>query len=402
MLDVPALTRCARLALRHVDERAREWPRRTVVVYVRNGMHLGVLAPVARRLEADPRVDVRYLAESADKQAHIERVTGGQPRRWVRERWARFRRVDLLISADPWNPPTLHRCFARMNFFHGVAGKYDLDDPSRLPIGFDQWDRVAFINADRPQRYAARGILKPGAAVLVGYPKLDALAKGEIDGSAVRMRLGLDASRMTALYAPTWSPASSLNVAGETIIARLADAGFNVIVKPHDLSFDRREKYSGGIDWRARLRALEKPHRIVLADAADASPLLAASDVLVTDHSSIAFEFCVLDRPVVVVHAPDLARVARINPERIARLRSAATVVDDPRDVGRVAMQELASPGRKAMERAALATEAFFEPGGATERAAAVAYELLQLDPMPRVSDRLSAEASALALHRSG
>ena len=387
MVEVPALARCARAAIRRIDERARAGTQRTALIYVRNGMHLGVLAPIARRLEADPRIRVRCLAESPDKQAHIEHVIG-QPQRWVSEAWARFRRIDLLISADPWNPPTLHRCFARMNFFHGVAGKYNLDDPSRLPIGFHEWDRVAFINADRLERYAARGILKPGAAVLVGYPKLDALANGEIDGAAVLARLGLDPSRSTALYAPTWSPASSLNVAGETIIRRLADAGLNVIVKPHDLSFDLREKYSGGIDWRARLSALERPRRIVLADDADASPLLAASQVLVTDHSSIAFEYCVLDRPIVVVHAPDLARVARINPEQIARLRSVASVVEDPNAVGDAAVDALACPARNAVERAALAAEAFFDPGRATDRAALVAYELLQLDPVKPRSEQ--------------
>ena len=226
-------------------------------------MHIGVMDPVLAVLESDPRLTVDYLAETRSKEPHIDRATG-RPRRWIRAADAARRRVDLFISADPWNSPTLHRCYGRMNFFHGVAGKYDLDDPSHLPIGFDQWDRVAFINTDRMQKYAALGILKPGAAVLVGFPKLDALVNGHVDGAAVRGALGLDPGRRTALYAPTWSSASSLNMAGETIITSLADAGFNVIVKPHDLSFDLGEKYSGGIDWRARLRAIERPGRIVV------------------------------------------------------------------------------------------------------------------------------------------
>ena len=39
---------------------------------------------------------------------------------------------------------------------------------------------------------------------------------------------------------------------------------------------------------------------------------------MVTDHSTIGFEFCLLDRPLVVFDAPDLTR-ARINPEQFAR-----------------------------------------------------------------------------------
>ena len=321
-------------------------------------MHIGVMDPVLAVLESDPRLTVDYLAETRSKEPHIDRATG-RPRRWIRAADAARRRVDLFISADPWNSPTLHRCYGRMNFFHGVAGKYDLDDPSHLPIGFDQWDRVAFINTDRMQKYAALGILKPGAAVLVGFPKLDALVNGHVDGAAVRGALGLDPGRRTALYAPTWSSASSLNMAGETIITSLADAGFNVIVKPHDLSFDLGEKYSGGIDWRARLRAIERPGRIVVAQHADSSPLMAASDVLVTDHSSIGFEFCLLDRPIIVIDAPDLPRVARINPERIALLRSAACVVREPAAIGATAQDELAHAAERAPARAALGRASF-------------------------------------------
>jgi CDP-glycerol glycerophosphotransferase len=341
-------------------------------------MHVAVLDPVVRALERDPRVAVVFLAESAPKQAHIDRVAP-RPRRWIGRRRAAWSRVDLLITADPWSPPILHRAHCRMNVFHGVAGKYDLDDPRRLPIGFDRWDRVLFVNADRLRRYEAAGILKPGAAALVGYPKLDALVTGRYDGPAVRARLGLDPRRRTALYAPTWSPASSLNTAGEVIVSSLARADFNVIVKPHDLSFDPDPKYSGGIDWRSRLRAVERPGRVTVSDEPDATPLLAGSDVLVTDHSSIGFEFCVLDRPIVIVDAPDLPRVARINPEQIARLRSAAQIVYDPDEVGHVAREALERPDGRRSARTSLARTMFFEPGTATARALDATYALLEL-----------------------
>lgn len=367
--------------VRQIDRAARAgFGRRRVLVYARNAMHLAVMDPVVRVLERDPRIAVRFLAESARKEAHIDRATG-RTHRWTHRPLAALARVDLLLTADPWSPPTLLRCHRRMNFFHGVAGKYDLDDPSQMPIGFEAWDRVAFINADRMSRYERRAILRPGAAVLVGYPKLDALANGRYDAAGVHARLGLEMHRRTALYAPTWSPASSLNVAGERIVASLAAAGLNVIVKPHDLSFDPDPKYSGGVDWRARLRAIERAGRVVVSHDADCTPLLAASDLLVTDHSSIGFEFCVLDRPIVIVDVPDLARVARINPERIALLRSAARVVSDPDAVGGAALDALAHPDACAAERQAISRTLFFEPGTATQRALDVVYELLELRP---------------------
>jgi hypothetical protein len=367
-----ALDACDRIARRVAR-------RRTVLVYVRTAMHAGVLEPVSRVLGRDPRIDVRYVSEDDSGHAAIARAVGRRLP-WMQRRSVRWLRIDLFISADPWAPPTLQRCGARLNFFHGVAGKYDLDDPSALPIGFDEYDRVAFINEDRMRRYLARRIVSPEAAVLVGFPKADPLVNGEYDGIRIRRALGLDASRRTAIYAPTWSPASSLHTAGERIIANLAASGWNVIVKPHARSFDPDPQYSGGIDWQSRLRSAERPGRVVLSTDADASPLLAASDLMVTDHSTIGFEFCLLDRPLIVFDAPGLAGLARINPERIALLRSAAhVVVRAPADIAAAATEAIRRPGARSAERRAVAASLFHRPGTATERALALVYEMLGL-----------------------
>ena len=345
-------------------------------------MHAGILEPIVRALEDDERIEVWHASEDRTRMREIDEALG-RPLRWVRDDGAAWERFDLFLSADPWASPTLHRCAARLNVFHGVAGKYDLDDPRSLPMGFDEYDRVAFINEDRMRRYIASGIVRSEAAVLVGFPKADALVNGEYDGPRVRSQLGLDAARRTAIYAPTWSPASSLNLAGEAIVKRLVETGWSVIVKPHARSLDPDPQYSGGIDWRRRLREMEIPGQVVVSTLADASPLLAASDLMVTDHSTIGFEFCLLDRPLIVFDAPDLPRVARINPERIALLRRAARVVDNATDLGFAADEEMRNPQRLSAARRAVARELFYQPGTATARTLAVAYELLRLRPPP-------------------
>lgn len=376
----------ARRAIDWVDRvAARTTTKRRVLLYVRSEMHAGVLEPVVQILHRDPRIDVRYICEHAGQAERISRSCD-RPLRWMSARRAAVSRIDLFVSSDPWSPPTLHRCRCRINFFHGVAGKYDLDDPGHLPIGFDEYDRVAFVNADRMRRYVERGIVRPTAPVLVGFPKLDGLVNGHYDGPAVRRRLGLAADRPTAIYAPTWSPASSLHLAGEAIVTSLVQSGWNVIVKPHAWSFDPDPKFSGAIDWRRRLQAIDVPRRVVLRDDADASPLLAASDLMVTDHSSIGFEYCVLDRPLIVFDTPDLARVARINPERMTTLRSAARVVEHASDIGRAANEEIANPRRLSDRRAAIARALFYDPGRATERALDLVYDLLSL-PAERTSN---------------
>jgi len=342
-------------------------------------MNVAVLAPVFERLQRDPRIEVLFTAGRPAELVDAARSIGVRARIHSRQSME-WRRIDVCLTADPWDPIRLRRCWRRANFFHGTAGKYDLDSPGSLPIGFAEYDRVAFINADRLRRYLQAGIVAPEAAVLVGYPKVDALVNGRYDAAAIHGRLQLEMHRRTAIYAPTWSPASSLNLAGEEIVRSLVDAGFNVIVKLHDRSLDAGEpRFSGGIDWRARFARIHCPGRLAFAEWADSSPLLAASDVMVTDHSSIGFEFCLLDRPVVVFDAPDLPRLARINPEKIALLRGASRVVRTAADVGPAALAELADPGSLADRRRAVAREMFYEPGTATERALAMVYDLLEL-----------------------
>src|SRR5581483_3767127 len=138
------------------------------------------------------------------------------------------------------------------------------------------------------------------------------------------------------------------------------------------------EKYSGGIDWRSRITRLTRPGRIVHVEDADATPLLAASDVMVTDHSTIGFEFCLLDRPVIVFDTPDLVAVARINEEKVRQLRAAARVVTNEAALRCAVRDAVACPERQHEERLALGRRMFFDPGRATERAVAATYRLLE------------------------
>jgi hypothetical protein len=123
-----------------------------------------------------------------------------------------------------------------------------------------------------------------------------------------------------------------------------------------------------------------------------------ASDLMVTDHSSIGFEFCALDRPLIVFDAPDLVEAARINPEKVALLRSAATVVSDTATLAAAVRDALASPGLRSPERRRASGEVFYRPGGATARALTLVYELLGLPPATGADVVPEAAVSSLSL----
>ncbi|HEY2432297.1 MAG TPA: CDP-glycerol glycerophosphotransferase family protein [Vicinamibacterales bacterium] len=364
---------------------------REVLVELRTPVYHAVLAPIAEALAAQSGVRVWYTSEQPDRVRELVPAD-----RLLAHRDVAWRRFDLYINGDPWAAARLRRCARRVNFFHGVAGKYDLDNPAGLPLGFEYYDRVAFINRDRMARYLAAGIVTPRQGALVGYPKIDRLAAGAYDAAAVRAQLGLESTRPAVLYAPTYSEASSLHLAGEEIVRSLAAAGFAVIVKLHDRSLDADRRYTAGVDWRARFAAIIDelgPSRVAFAEAPDASPLLAAADVMVTDHSSIGFEFLVRDRPLVVFDAPDLAAVARINVEKVAMLRSAATVIASAGEAAAAATRGLAEPAALSPVRRRIASALFHDAGRATERAVALLMPLLHPgaaipveSPLPRQS----------------
>jgi hypothetical protein len=387
------LSSAVKRVLREADHRIGRLagPRR-VLIEARTPVYLAVLGSLLDAFAFDPRLSV--FVTGGDSPAVREALeASGQTRvTWIDREAATWRRFDLLINADPWGTVSLRRCRHRINFFHGVAGKYDLDCPAGMPAGFDTYSRIAFANRDRMERYLAAGIVTRQQAVLVGYPKLDALVAGTFVPAAVRRSLGLDPVRPTVLFAPTWSAASALHLAGEAIIESLLGAGFNVIAKLHDRSLQTSARFTDGIDWRQRLsRFGRRDHSgdpgmpadagaFALATGADSSPYLSAADAMVTDHSSVGFEYLTLNRPLIVFDAPDLARAARINPEKIALLRSAATVVRTPLELVATVRSELAQPGRLSAARTRVASEMFHQPGSATTRALQVCYELLDVE----------------------
>ena len=224
-------------------------------------MSFTIFRPIYERLKNDPRIELWFTAY--DGAWEPEQIFGryGISDRVVPRRSAAWLKVDAYLNADFWDMTWLHRRTARIHLFHGVAGKYDLDAPVDLAPTIAGFDCLMFINRDRRQRYVEAGLAHDDecAAPLVGYPKLDALVDGSLDRSDITQSLGLDPSIPTVLYAPTWSPHSSLNAMGEEVIERLAAEGLQVIVKLHDRSFDRRERGSGGIDWAARFARVRAP-----------------------------------------------------------------------------------------------------------------------------------------------
>ena len=250
---------------------------------------------------------------------------------------------------------TLH-----IQVFHGASDKrYGISSRTH---GYDFF----LIAGERGRaRKTAAGILKPGNYAMVGYPKADRIFRGEFDKEIAKREMGLDPSRPTILYAPTWRDAkqnSSLPRFCFEIMSNLP-ADYNLLVKPHPNTkrFDR--KY---YTLLTRLAAA-KPEQIkLLGFAHDAIPVMAGADLLLSDISTVAQEFLCFQRPMVF-----------LDPRRIPMgkkkiwLWRCGPVVKKRGMVWNTVREALAHPDQYARERHETLAMVFYQPDGhAAERAA--------------------------------
>jgi hypothetical protein len=167
--------------------------------------------------------------------------------------------------------------------YHGIGVKSVLFDP-RL----NEFDLRCVESQRVLDELVARD---PGARerlALVGFAKLDPLF-----GDGPRPARAASAPPVL-LYAPTFYP-SSLELMPEKLSALAPQAQW--IVKPHFFSWTveqyaaQRERLNG---W-----AREPSVQVLGPETYDLVPLMARSDVLISDASSALFEFAALGRPVV-------------------------------------------------------------------------------------------------------
>jgi CDP-glycerol glycerophosphotransferase len=125
-----------------------------------------------------------------------------------------------------------------------------------------------------------------------GYPRDDALLTG--DPASVRSRLGIDAGKTVLLYAPTWRddrPDEVDHLDAARFAAELGD-DYVVLIRGHARTLQP------GADVRAN-------NVIDVTSYPDVSELFVVADVLITDYSSVMFDYTVTGKPV-LFFTPDL------------------------------------------------------------------------------------------------
>ena len=198
---------------------------------------------------------------------------------WVEDDWRPRRRQFLLQT---WHGTPLKRI---------ALGRRERT-PRLVAAVVKQSSRWSAMLAQSP---SASRVLRRAYAVTApiwvsGYPRNDVIVRG--DDGGVRERLGVRTPKVV-LYAPTWRD-GALDAPDPLDVAELADLlgpQWSVLVRGHARTMGARPPA-----WGERVLDVTRDP--------DVSPLLATADVLVTDYSSVMFDFSASGRPM-VFHVPD-------------------------------------------------------------------------------------------------
>lgn len=199
---------------------------------------------------------------------------------WLRRRFAR-RRGQVVVQA--WHGTPLKRLALHRPGF----------DPRRAAAVIKESRRWNVLLAQNP--YAA-GIFAKAYAFLTrpvwveGYPRNDVLTTG--DAAEIRAMLGVDAKERVLLYAPTWRDDRSEIVDFIDPAALAAETDAVVLVRGHSRTLQPGRDAAG-------------PRVVDVTGYPDTAQLLLAADALITDYSSVMFDFTVTGKPLYFL-VPDM------------------------------------------------------------------------------------------------
>ncbi|MDH6135963.1 CDP-glycerol glycerophosphotransferase [Kitasatospora sp. MAA4] len=201
-------------------------------------------------------------------------------------------------------PDFLHRRAGQtvVQTWHGGPLKriaYDVENAWLADSGYlDQLDREApnWSVLLSPSPFATpimrRAFRFAGEVLESGYPRDDSLVTGDpAEAARIRARLGIPAGKRVVLYAPTWrddhrgGTGYRLDLRIDLYAARRAlGADHVLLVRPHAHVQDPLPGAGDGFLYN-------------VGDYPDVRDLLLIADVLVTDYSSILFDFAITGRP---------------------------------------------------------------------------------------------------------
>lgn len=397
----PALSKLARLASRTVSAEqvavARMLPLRPRTVVYESFAGNGALCnpeAIFRALLADPSfADIEHVWSISDAEAAaaLRREFGGAKnvrvvRRGSAAYWRAVSTAGYLVNNATF-PPAFGKRTGQvyLNTWHGTPLKlmgFDMPggalESANTLRNFLSADYLLSANPFMSEvmyegAYQLRNVFR-GKIIEEGYPRIDRQVMTRTDADAIRSSLaqtmGQDlAGKRLVIFAPTWRGASfqspdadlaHLAAQAELLQRRLGDDTV-VLVKTHQVVHELA-------------RAVPALSRLLLPNTVPTNVLLGIADALVTDYSSIFFDYLATGRPIGFL-VPDGDEYSTERGTYLPLDELPGPTSTDPSALGD-ALAELLAPGAARHERYDAWAARFtpYEDGHATERVIDVVF----------------------------
>jgi CDP-glycerol glycerophosphotransferase (TagB/SpsB family) len=291
-----------------------------------SGLGEGSLALALHAAHEDPALAITWLARDADELRRAHAL--GLPS-VLRSSWAGFgRTLRAELVAVTHGLGDANRFGTRGAFivqlWHGIPLKrIQLDSPvtfggpavlRRVLRGLYRRNAASIRMLPAASEYSAARLrtafgLPENRVIVTGDPRDDVLLAGSEESRRAAARellartLGELGDSRLLLYAPTWrdgeaDPGVPSAVEWQALARYLEATDSLLVLRPHPHSVGA---YDGGPAASPRIRML------TAAAQNDVTPALPAIDLLITDYSSIAYDFALTGRPIAYL-APDVER----------------------------------------------------------------------------------------------
>ncbi|MBN1364726.1 MAG: CDP-glycerol glycerophosphotransferase family protein [Syntrophaceae bacterium] len=213
--------------------------------------------------------------------------------------------------------------------------------------------------------------------VPIGVPFLDRFADPGISRERYLMNLSLDTNKKTILFAPHWgltrTSSQILNRYFDQCIAILKELDYNILLKLHACSLNISQ--AKGVNWKKRVQKLSS---IAVDHNFDDIPALAFSDVLITDISSRAFNFMMLNKPVILIFQVPFSQLIEVDKARL--MQRGSLVADRLDNLKQLIERAMENPDLLSMDRQKVASECFVNFGRSAEAVVALIKNRIKLE----------------------
>ncbi len=143
--------------------------------------------------------------------------------------------------------------------------------------------------------------------IISGMPKFDSLYTYPSKKEEILEKLGLDVKKQTILFAPTFNQEFSIIPYIQDQLRKYIPEEFNIIIKLHGVSPK---------EWSNNYKILcQKSNNMVMIEDYSITESLIVTDIIISDVSSIAYEFLSFHKKVLVFNSPLLKTHPKYNPD---------------------------------------------------------------------------------------